>query len=68
MQKSLQFIEYFNWKASFLSIYLICRFLFMIAHTREFPVMDAMMNMDCKVVMATSADMDITEGCQSQSL
>lgn len=40
----------------------------MIAHTREFPLMDAMMNMDCKVVMATSANLDMSEACQRQSL
>ena len=42
-------------------MYLISRFLLMMAQTREFPTMHVMMSMDVSVVMATSADWDMIE-------
>ena len=52
----------------FVSIsYLICRFLFITAHTREFPMMHEMTSMNCAVVMMISADLDMVERRQFQA-
>ena len=45
-------------------MYLISRFPIMIAQTIEFPTILVMTSMDVNVVITTSANSDITEGCQ----
>ena len=44
--------------------YLITRFLFMIAHTRQFPTTPTTTNMESIVVIATPADPDMMKECQ----
>ena len=48
-----------------LGMYLMSRFRITTAQTRQFPTMLVMMSMDVTVVMAMSADADMSEGRKS---
>ena len=45
-------------------MYLMSRFLMMAAQTIAFPTILVTISMNVNVVMTTSADSDMTEGCQ----
>ena len=59
---------YFRSLFRFLFKYLICRFLFITAQTKQFPMTHVRITMDFIVVMATSADLFMIEGSQFSRL
>ena len=65
--KSLKHNECLETVALFESLYLISRFFFTTAQTREFPMILAIAKMDVTVVMATLADSNMTEEGQCHS-